>query len=619
MQPSPIQQNPRIEYERRLEDRSGKVQAFVRQSDRFSTFRGLVFIAGIAVLLAATVWGALSLKWIAAPILVFVLLIILHARCIRRLKRARQAEAYYRTALDRLNHQWIDVRPAGEEYYDPQHMYAGDLDLLGRGSLFQLICSARTKLGEETLARWLLTPATAEEIRARQQSVEELRNELDFRETLELLEAEQHGDIEQTHLSDWVKQPLIQIPAGLKWASMVTGVFAALAVISWLLSYSGIAPICIAIIIQVCLLFGIGSRIRELLNQTDEVRDGLSVLSDVLSLIEQREFQSPHLTTIITALQTDGVPPSRSIAQLRRNIQGLNNCFRNQFSAPITILLGIPFHYMFAIERWLQRVGPHCPEWLAAVGEFEALCSLAGYAYEHPEDPFPEIVDTTSGPRLEGVELGHPLIPLDQVVRNDVTLNTEHRLLMISGSNMSGKSTLMRTVGTNFVLALAGAPVRATRLTVTPMQAGTAMRVQDSLQQGASLFYQSVARLSAVVHLADAPEPVLFLLDEILQGTNSHDRRIGAQSVIETLIERGGIGIVTTHDLALTEITDQFGSLAKNVHFEDQLIDGKMTFDYRMRPGIVEHSNALELMKMMGIELKALDTEQDPESADLKQ
>ena len=200
-----------------------------------------------------------------------------------------------------------------------------------------------------------------------------------------------------------------------------------------------------------------------------------------------------------------------------------------------------------------------------------------------------------------------------------MTLNAEHRLLMISGSNMSGKSTLMRTVGTNFVLALAGAPVRATRLTVTPMQAGTAMRVQDSLQQGASLFYQSVARLSAVVHLADAPEPVLFLLDEILQGTNSHDRRIGAQSVIETLIERGGIGIVTTHDLALTEITSLFGSQAKNVHFEDQLIDGKMTFDYRMRPGIVEHSNALELMKMMGIELKVLDAEPDPESADLNQ
>ncbi|MFH1304465.1 MAG: DNA mismatch repair protein MutS [Planctomycetota bacterium] len=604
MQPSPTQQNPQSEYEQRLQSRASNVRALKKQSDRFSSLRGVLFLSGVALLMASTIWNLISLQWIGAPILAFVLLVILHARCIRRLKQARQAEIYYRTSLDRLNDQWIDVRPAGEEYYDPQHMYAGDLDLLGRGSLFQLICSARTKLGEETLARWLLSPASTAEIKQRQQAVEELRHELDFREELELLEAESHSDIEQTHLAEWVQQPLTTIPAPLKWASMITGVFAALSVISWLLSYSGIAPICVAIIIQICLLFFIGPRIHELLNQTDEVRNGLSVLSDVLYLIEQRQFETPHLKAIVSALKTDGIPPSRSIAQLRRQIQGLNNCFRNQFSAPLSILLGIPFHYVYAIQRWLVHVGPHCPEWLSAVGEFEALCSLAGYAYEHPQDPFPDVVELETGPRFEGTDLGHPLIPLNQVVRNDVRLNMENRLLMISGSNMSGKSTLMRTVGTNFVLAMTGAPVRATRLTVSPMQAGTAMRVQDSLQQGASLFYQSVARLSAVVHLADAPLPVLFLLDEILQGTNSHDRRIGAQSVIETLLERGSIGIVTTHDLALTEITAQFGEQAKNVHFEDQLVDGKMTFDYRMQPGIVEHSNALELMKMMGIVLK---------------
>lgn len=612
MQAPQNQQNPRTEYEQRLASRAADVQAFVKESDRYSTWRGFVFLAAVGILLASTLGEILSAQWLFVPAITFIVLVILHARCIRRLKRARLAEAYYRTALDRLDDKWIDVRPTGEEYYDPQHMYAGDLDLLGRGSLFQLICAARTKLGEETLARWLLGPAETSVIRARQQSVEELRNELDFRETLELLEAETHSEIEQTHLADWVGQPLISIPAPLQWASMITGIFAALSVISWLFSWTGIAPIVVAIIIQVCLLFFVGPQIRELLSQTDEVRDGLPVLSDVLYLIEQREFNSPHLQAIIAALQTDGVPPSKSIAQLRRYIQGLNNCFRNQFSAPLTILLGIPFHYLSAIERWLKRVGPHCPEWLAAVGEFEALCSLAGHAYEHPTDPFPEIVEPTDGPCFEGTSLGHPLIPEHQVVRNDVTLNSQDRLLMISGSNMSGKSTLMRTVGTNFVLALAGAPVRAVSLRVSPMQAGTAMRVQDSLQQGASLFYQSVARLSAVVHLADAPEPVLFLLDEILQGTNSHDRRIGAQSVIETLIERGGIGIVTTHDLALTEITDLFGDKARNVHFEDQLVDGKMTFDYRMRPGVVEHSNALELMKMMGIQLK--EVEIDPES-----
>ncbi len=613
MQSFKNKQTPQLEYEQRLESRANKVRALVKKSDLFSSLRGMVFLVAVAILLGSTIWELFNLQLIWLPILLFVVLIILHARCVRRVKQARQAENYYRTSLDRLNDQWIDVRPSGEEFFDPQHMYAGDLDLLGRGSLFQLICSARTKLGEETLARWLLSPATAAEIKERQQAVEELRYELDFREELELLEAEVHSDIEQTHLSDWIQQPLTTIPPLLQWASIVTGIFAAFAVISWLFSYTGIAPICIAIIIQVCLLFFIGPLIRELLNQTDEVRNGLSVLSDVLFLIEQRQFESPHLVNIMSALKTDGIPPSQSIARLRRQIQGLNNCFRNQFSAPLAILLGIPFHYVYAIQRWLMHLGPHCPEWLAAVGEFEALCSLAGYAYEHPDDPFPEVIDAKAGPRLEATDLGHPMIPLNEVVRNDVTLNTNNRLLMISGSNMSGKSTLMRTVGTNFVLALAGAPVRATSFTVSPMQAGTAMRVQDSLQQGASLFYQSVARLSAVVHLADNPPPVLFLLDEILQGTNSHDRRIGAQSVIQTLIESGGIGIVTTHDLALTEITAQFGEVAKNVHFEDQLIDGKMTFDYRMQPGIVEHSNALELMKMMGIELNALKTESDAE------
>lgn len=611
MQPSPIKQSPQLEYEQRLESRASKVRALTKQSDLYSNLRGFVFLAAVAILMASTIWGLFSLQLIWLPILTFILLIILHARCVRRLRQARLAEAYYRTSLDRLNDQWIDVRPTGEEFFDPQHMYAGDLDLLGRGSLFQLICSARTKLGEETLARWLLSPASTKEIKERQQAVEELRNELDFREELELLEAEVHNDIEQTHLSEWVQQPLTTIPAPLQWASVIMGIFAACTVISWMLSYTGLAPICVAIIIQVCLLFFIGPRIRELLNQTDEVRNGLAVLSDVLSLIEQRQFEAPHLKAIVSALETDGIPPSQSIAQLRRQIQGLNNCFRNQFSAPLAILLGIPFHYVYAIQRWIIHIGPHCPDWLSAVGEFEALCSLAGYAYEHPEDPFPEIIESEVGPCLEATELGHPLIPLKEVVRNDVTLNADNRLLMISGSNMSGKSTLMRTVGTNFVLAMIGAPVRAVKFTVSPMQAGTAMRVQDSLQQGASLFYQSVARLSAVVHLADDPMPVLFLLDEILQGTNSHDRRIGAQSVIETLIERGGIGIVTTHDLALTEITTQFGNQAKNVHFEDQLIDGEMTFDYRMRPGIVKHSNALELMKMMGIELKALSTESD--------
>ena len=264
-------------------------------------------------------------------------------------------------------------------------------------------------------------------------------------------------------------------------------------------------------------------------------------------------------------------------------------------------MLCLPTHFVHSIETWRNRIGPGVPGWLRAVGEIESLISLAGYAYEHPQDPFPEIV--TDSVVFEAQGLAHPLLPEDRCVRNDLNFGDTLRLIMVSGSNMSGKSTLLRSVGTNIVLALAGAPVRAEKLRVSPLKIGTAMRVHDSLQDGVSLFYMSVSRMQAVVEMAGGTPPLLFLIDEILQGTNSHDRRIGAEGIIRQLITRNAIGLVTTHDLALTEIVESLGSQAENVHFEDRLVDGKMEFDYRVCPGIVQRSNALELMRMMGLDV----------------
>jgi DNA mismatch repair ATPase MutS len=236
---------------------------------------------------------------------------------------------------------------------------------------------------------------------------------------------------------------------------------------------------------------------------------------------------------------------------------------------------------------------------LDVVGEFEALCALSSYAYENPSDPFAEIV--TGETCFHGEGLGHPLIPEAVCVRNDVSLGGDLRLLMISGSNMSGKSTLLRTVGINTVLALAGAPVRAKQLRLSSLVVGATLRVQDSLQAGRSRFYAEITRVRQLIDLARGQPPLLFLLDELFQGTNSHDRRIGAQAVLAGLIELGAIGLVTTHDLALTQIADHLGSRAGNVHFQDQLQDGTMMFDYRMHSGIVSHSNALALMRAVGI------------------
>jgi DNA mismatch repair ATPase MutS len=241
-------------------------------------------------------------------------------------------------------------------------------------------------------------------------------------------------------------------------------------------------------------------------------------------------------------------------------------------------------------------------EWLREVGELEAFSALATFAYERPADPFPELVD--EGPVFEAEALGHPLIAPTVAVRNDVTLGgAGPRVLIVSGSNMSGKSTLLRTVGVNTVLALAGAPVCARRLRVSPVVLGATLRINDSLQAGKSRFYAELTRLKQIVDRAGGQPPLLFLLDEILHGTNSHDRRIGAEAILRGLVARGAVGLVTTHDLALAEVAAAMAGRAANVHFEDHLEAGVMTFDYRMKPGVVRKSNALELMRAVGLEV----------------
>jgi DNA mismatch repair ATPase MutS len=241
------------------------------------------------------------------------------------------------------------------------------------------------------------------------------------------------------------------------------------------------------------------------------------------------------------------------------------------------------------------------PVWLNIVGEYEALNSLAAYAYEHPADPFPAFLDSASGAVFNGAQLGHPLVAAAHMVRNDVHLADQVRLLIVSGSNMSGKSTLLRTVGVNAVMAMAGAPVRARRLTMTPLSIGATLHVQDSLQAGRSRFFTEITRVRQIADLAGRQPQLLFLLDELFQGTNSHDRKVGASAVLRSLVARGAIGLITTHDLALTDIADELGGRALNVHFQDEFRGNEMVFDYKMRPGPVAHSNALALMRAVGL------------------
>ena len=514
-------------------------------------------------------------------------------------RRSERAAALYDQGLDRLDDRWAGRGATGERFLDAAHPYAEDLDLFGHGSLFELLSMARTRVGEETLAHWLLSPAAPDVVRARQAAVAELRPQLDLREDLALLgEGVRSGEDAQT-LAAWAAVPPWRISRSMRVTAMVLALLAVITLVLWIAGF-GWLPFLVALILgrsspYVC-------RPRSSVSSAPSTVRGvnLALLSDVMSRLERERFSSPHLVELRAALDVEGLPPSRQIARLNGLIN-LLDARRNMMFAPVAALLLWPIQFAFAIERWRQSSGPAVPRWLAAVGELEALSSLAGYSYEHPQYPFPELV--AGGARFEGEGLGHPLIPESRSVRTDLRLSDELRVLIVSGSNMSGKSTLLRTVGTNTVLAMAGAPVCARRLRLSPLQVAASIRIQDSLQAGASRFYAEIMRLRQIVELTGGPLPVLFLLDEILHGTNSHDRRIGAEGVVRGLIERGAIGLVTTHDLALAQIAEVLAPRAANVHFEDHLEGGKMTFDYLLRPGVTQRSNALELMRSVGLEV----------------
>ena len=586
------------EYARRLAARRAEAQRLARRERQISYARLAVFLTALVLAWAAFDRQALPRWTIALPVLAFAALVIRHDRVIRTRLRFDRAVRFYERGMARLENRWASDGETGARFLDPTHPYAADLDLFGTGSLFQLLCTARTSGGEATLAAWLCTPAPIPEIKARQAAIRELMPLVDLREEFALLGNDVRVGLDPEALTQWgtgapqLHSRLARIVA----AGLVA--LACLAAIGWA---AGMSPLALAALLLVEAVFATvwRPRVVRVIHAAQRPDRDLAVLAHVLAFLERQPFTCARLRALRAALDTDGVPPSRQIAALHRLIH-LLDARKNQLFAGLAGLLLWGTQLGFAIEAWRGRSGAAIGRWLAAVAEFEALCALAAYAYEHPADVFPEIVE--GAPSFDAVGLGHPLIPEARCVRNDVQLGTVRQLLVVSGSNMSGKSTLLRAVGINSVLAQAGAPVRAHRLTLAPLAIGCSIRIQDSLQQGTSRFYAEITRLRQLMDLASASLPLLFLLDEILHGTNSHDRGIGAAAVARGLLQRGAIGLITTHDLALAHL-DQTLAGVVNVHFEDHLENGRMVFDYRMRPGVVEKSNAVELMRAVGLEV----------------
>jgi hypothetical protein len=397
----------------------------------------------------------------------------------------------------------------------------------------------------------------------------------------------------------WGATPPVLSPGPARTAVTVLSGCTLVALVAWAVRLSPV-PLVGLLVVGQALFLTLESRVRGIVHSVELFGRDLAALAHLLERLEGETFQAALLGALQVQLRTGGERPSRRLARLE-TLVALHHGQHNGVTAILGRVLLWPVQLAFAIEAWRAESGADMAAWIRAAGEFEALAALATYACEHPEDPFPEI--GTGEPCFEAEDLAHPLLPTATGVRNDVALGEATRLLVVSGSNMSGKSTLLRAVGTNVVLALAGAPVRARRLRLTPVAVGASLRIQDSLQTGTSRFYAEITRLRQVVELGAGPYPLLFLLDEILHGTNSHDRLIGAEAVIRTLVRRGGIGLVTTHDLALARIAEDGSLHAANVHFQDTMVDGTMHFDYRLQPGVVRKSNALELMRAVGLEV----------------
>jgi hypothetical protein len=591
--------SPQDEYQRRLREREALAGRHEATHIRLGNVRLGLFL--IAALLA---WEAfhshrLAAWWLAAPAVAFAGVAVIHSRVLRSRDLALRAVQFYRTGLDRIEDRWAGKGPLGERFADPHHVYSADLDLFGHGGLFGLLCTTRTRMGEDTLASWLLAPVAVEQIRERHAAVTELRGQSDLREDLAVLGEDARVGVHPEQLLQWAEAPnRLQWP-GLGPLALVLAILAACCIVVW--GYFGlITPLVLVVLIEGVLMVRLRQPMEEVLHGAEHALRDLDLLSGVLARVERQGFQSQRLLELQSMLAWQRLGASGAIARLR-TIGDLIDSRDNMFVRVLDVPLMYSVQLALVAERWRRAHGPEVRRWLEALGEIEALLALAAYSFEHPVDPFPEFVD---GPAcLEGEELGHPLLPAASCTPNDVNLCGRTRVLLVSGSNMSGKSTLLRAVGMNVVLAMAGAPVRARSLRLTPLGTGASIRINDSLQEGSSRFFAEITRLRQIVDLVRRPVPLLFLLDELLQGTNSKDRRIGAEGVVRALVAQGAIGMLSTHDLALTEIGAALDGHLQNVHFQDQFADGKMTFDYRLRDGVVTKSNGLELMRSIGLDV----------------
>ncbi len=601
-------------YEARLARARSEAELWGTRSRRVSNLRGLAFLVFAGALIALLLGEApiLTGPLAFAALVAFFAFIAWHGRVLAREDAAGRAAAVNEDATLRVSGRFRELAEDGRRFQALEHPYADDLDLFGRGSLYQRIAVAHTRFGEDALARFLTDPASPETIERRQHAVRALAPELNLRQRFEALsfavasgerpEKDKKRPVpDPARLIEWAesREGVSSDPVTL-WGARIVPLVTLAGFVLWT---RGSQPFVLlaALFAQFYLLFRASAACTRAFNACSSTEGAFRSYGPMLRVVEELALDAPLLAELKARLLASGSSPSAAMSRLER-VLGWFELRHNGLVYPFVNLVTLwDVHCTLALERWRETVKGAIADWFQVLGEVEALSSLAGLSHDEPEFAFPEV--RTDGPLFVAEALAHPLIAPDRRVANDVSLETKGTALLVTGSNMSGKSTLLRAMGLAAVLAFAGGPVCARRLRIAPLTLRTSVRVTDSLERGVSHFYAEVKKLGAVLEGSRGDRPVFFLLDEILHGTNSRERQIGARWVLAELLERGAVGAVSTHDEELCRLTPALMSRVTLVHFRETVADGKMTFDYRLREGPVQAGNALRVMQLAGLDV----------------
>jgi len=611
----------REDYEKRLAALGQEQGELKGRDDRLSTARGITFLLAGGGVLVGIFRPTLPI-WAAAGVatLLFIIFVVRHAMVSTRQFDVERRTELLQHALARLAGTYR--APKGQEhrrggaFVVPKHPYAGDLDLFGSGSLFEQLDTTQTAGGAAMLARWLLEPAAAEEVATRQSAAAELANCGQLREDLALIgmrAGKMHQDA--SALMVWAQRSSeLGERRGLIVAScaLLLLLQLGLCTATYVLAMSMVTKTWMAVVVlQALVMLVLRNKIEPVVGEVAAKQSPLGRLHELMAMLEAQHFEDPRLVELGQGLAAKGQTSASELMRELDNLVGYAAVRHNgivHFLANIFLLWDV--WCAWRLDLWRQKHGRQVARWLAAASELEALMAIGTFAHEHPGFAWPQL-EVSSEPHFVAQDLGHPLIASGKRVDNDVRLEGAVRGLMVTGSNMSGKSTMLRSIGVAAVLAQAGAPVCARKLRMSQLRVESSMRVDDSLDEGASRFFAEVRRLKGVVDSLDelgesSEQTVLFLLDEVLHGTNSRERNIGAKAVVQHMIASGALGVVSSHDLGLVELEKLSEGRVINCHFEDHIVEGKMAFDYRMKPGPVGSSNALRLMRAVGIDVPGL-------------